>query len=175
MRKQVIRLNSNASSDNHNTWACSLCYPFALEIGRVYGAGSLIYMVPHKLDAYTPEKYENGSYALLQGQGHRSDEIAFIKEKPTIKFYKNSKVPEILPYFIEMNGRDSVDLFKLYLKEKFINTDFTGGDFETFLIIKLARLINAFEKKYGNVEQYYKTFVKQRVKWVIKNRKESKP
>lgn len=171
MRKQVTRLNSNPSSQNHNTWVCTQCYPFALEIGMVYDIGSLIYMKKHPLDTLAPQKYNSCSYALLQGQGHRDDEVAFLDEKPTIHYNTEFKYSNLQPGYIEMPMSDAINLYQVYIKEHFVKPDINPHQFQTFLITKLANLIKTFEKKYGSIETYYEQFVKERETWVIERRK----
>jgi hypothetical protein len=80
--------NQYFESKNYATWVCSMCYPFALEIGHLAGCGSLIYMENHPYEgSIAMENYGTGKYALLHGQGHRDDESIIFDEK-TDKHYK---------------------------------------------------------------------------------------
>lgn len=170
MRKQITRLNANASSGNHNTWVCSLCYPFALEIGRVYHVGSLIYMRNNPKDTLMPKEYtEKGTYALLCGQGHRDDEMAFFEDKPEFDvdgYYK--------PYVINMDIGFSIDLYNCYIEQGFIKPNMKPYDFRRFFVMQLAKIVNNFEKKYGKIEDYYSAFCGERLKWVEEQRADTK-
>jgi len=174
MRKQITRLNLKPTCENHNTWVCTLCYPFALEIGKVYAFGSLIYMRNHTLDTLAPAKYGTGTYAILQGQGHRDGEMTFLTEKPTNTYNKKFKYHELTPGYLEMHMGDAIHLFNIYVKEKFVKPNIDSYQFSTFFITKLANLVKTFEKKHGPVETYYEKFIDQRVDWLIDYRKKQK-
>jgi hypothetical protein len=120
----------------------------------------------HPLDKLAPRQYGNGTYALLQGQGHRDDELAFLTEKPMVTYNKKYKYFDMVPGYIEMCMSDAVDIFQCYIEKKFIKPDSTPHNFQYFFITKLAKLVSTFEKKHGNIESYYEKFCKEREKWV---------
>lgn len=160
-RKAFTSINSKPHSVNHDTWVCSACYPFALEIGKIWGNGSLIYMAPHPLDKMQ-EGYEGGKYAILQGQGHRDDECVRFSDKPIWKrtgkdWWKN----ELQPLELIMNMESALGVYETAREFKIYNEK-TENRFEWWFIKQLAGLVARFEKKFGPVEKFYESFVKER-------------
>ena len=159
--KAFTSINTKPQSSNHNTWVCTLCYPFALEIGHIWGNGSLIYMAPHPLDKMQ-EGYEGGKYAILQGQGHRDDECVKFSEKPTYKRYgKDWWERELLPNELLMSMDSTLGFYET-AKEFLIYNEKIERNFDWWFIEKLAGLVARFEKKFGPIEKFYESFVKER-------------
>lgn len=169
-KKSVTQQSSDPHSSNHNTWVCSSCYPFALEIGKIYGVGSLIFMIDHPMDTLAPEKYGKGTYAILGGQGHRDDEVAFLSEKPVTVYDKNIKYYDTRPYNIDMSMSASINLYETYIKNGLVNANIDSYKFQELFISRIAGLVNRFEKKYGVVETIYEKFLTERIDWVISKR-----
>ena len=153
----------DSSAKNHNTWVCSLCYPFALELGKIYGCGSLIYQMNLPLDTLAPREYSTGKFALLGGQGHRDDEIIIFDTKPRVEIEKDVsyKSKYFYPEVMKFSLQDSILIYEMavkhggYTKEK-------DGYFEYFFIQKIHDLITRWEKKNGNLDQFYIKFVEER-------------
>lgn len=172
MRKQATYLNRNAVCDNHHkTWVCSLCYPFALEIGKIYGGYSLIYMRNTPLDNNMPPDYGDGMYAILGGQGHRDDEVAFFKDKPTYTYDNEYKLLDISPGRIKIDLGDAIAIYKDFTDIGAIKPNLNPYEFGPILIKKLADMVKKFEQKYGKIEEYYEVFFDQRADWLEDKRR----
>lgn len=163
----------NSKADNHHTWVCSLCYPFALEIGHLYGCGSLIFMKNHPLDTMAPKEYGDGKFALLAGQGHRDEETIIFDERPRVEITPEFKLYNYHPDYgtMKFDLSGAIELYEMAIE---YGNYTKKQNFECFIIESLHKLINRWEKKNGNVEQFYENFVKERELWVIKRRSEQK-
>ena len=161
MKSQYTKILKNSHASNHHTWVCSLCYPFALEIGSIYGCGSLIYMMNHPLDTLAPKEYGTGKFAMLSGQGHRDDEIVIFDEKPTVEYYGEFKLLDYKPIAIKMDIDSTMHMYHQAVEYMAYDKN-KCRSFEFFLIGKIDAMIKRWEKKNGTVETFYKTFVAER-------------
>lgn len=169
MKPFYTKIVNNSHACNHHTWVCSLCYPFALEIGNIWGSGSLIYMMNLPLDTLAPREYSTGKFAILAGQGHRDDEILIFDERPSYSIDNEFKLAEFKPDNIKIDMDSAIHLYEMAKKVGGYNPEKDGG-FQYFLIRKMHELIKRWEKKNGSVERFYKTFVEEREQYVIKKR-----
>jgi hypothetical protein len=173
MKPPYTKIQKDSSPSNHNTWICSLCYPFALEIGSVYGNGSLIYMKNHKLDTLAPREYGEGKYAVLSGQGHRDDEIIIFDSKPIVTYESKYKLYDYFPKGIKLAPDEVVEVYEML--QKCLGYDIKKhGSLSFFFIKQLHNLIVRWEKKNGKVEDYYENFVKEREVYLIEKRENEK-
>jgi hypothetical protein len=168
-----IRFTSirNSNPNNHNTWVCSLCYPFAMELGDIWGCGSLIYMANHPLDTLAPKEYGEGKFALLGGQGHRDGELVIFNEKPRVEYVGEFNIIEYHPNPLNITLNDALHLYEKTTKYGGYNEEKHGYNFELFFIQKIHQLINRWEKKNGNLETFYKKFVKEREIYLLDKNK----
>jgi hypothetical protein len=118
-------------------------------------------MAPHPLDKMQ-EGYEGGKYAILQGQGHRDDECIKFSEKPTWKnhgkdWWKN----ELQPLELLMSIESAIGIYETANEFKLFNKK-TESRFDWWFIKQLANMVSRWEKKFGTVEKFYESFVKER-------------
>ena len=158
MKPRYTRINKNSHSSNHHTFVCSLCYPFALELGSIYGGGYLIYMMNLPGDSLAPKEYSTGKFALLRGQGHSDDETIIFEERPRVD---KGNYNYYYPNQLKMQMSEVLDLAECAKKYGGWNEK-KDGSLEFFVISKLDALISRWEKKYGKVDDFYKTFVEER-------------
>ncbi len=140
-----------------NTFVCTACYPFAMELGFIAGTGSLIYMANHPKDTATTD-YKDGKFAILGGQGHRDDEIIIFEERPGF-----GEDDFLVPETLSLDVNDTVHIYEQAKKFANYNRE-KDGHFAFFLINKLDQLIKRWEKKNGPLKPFYAKFVKEREK-----------
>lgn len=184
---------------SNKNWPCYLCFPTMLEIGFITGIGMLVYD-KHTTNFKFPDgsvhdfihsvDYEDGRYAILGGQGHGGDETIWFDEKPHI-YYPISSDKSFKWYYppIDIPLPDVADLIcnikeysKLYPKKHIFEKLFTRSkkhhtfdeSLHGFVIDKVIRLIKNWERKFGNLEDYYnKTFYPRRLKEFYEYRKQA--
>lgn len=168
------RVIKNCSHNNHNTWVCSLCYPFALELGYIREiSGSLIYMKNHRMDTMAPREYDKGKFAILSGQGHRDDELLFFPSDPKISPECNYgyeptdiKISMVHAEFITK----ALNKYRKLSKYKKLK----NSSIQELLVTEVASLIKRWTKKYGPLKQFYEKFVQKREIYLKKRIKKSK-
>jgi hypothetical protein len=147
-----------------------MCYPFALELGKVWGCGSLIYMMNLPLDTLAPRDYGTGKFAILHGQGHRDDEIIIFDEKPSVERVGEFSLIDYHPCPLKLDMNNAIELYEMARKYGGYSEEKHGANFELFFIQKIHQLINRWEKKNGKLDAFYVKFVKEREIWVKERR-----
>ena len=156
-------------------WTCQLCYPTVLELGQINGIGWLIY----DRDGETGKD----RYAIIHGQGHRDDQTVFFDEKPRIEReeYGNYPVPynfTTTSFFAAINMFESMKEMvgeKYFKDERGAKWGISAGKVSEWVIIQCANIITRWEKKFGNVEKFYKKFhVRQTKAWEVRRKKMDK-
>lgn len=135
-------------------WTCQLCYPTVLELGQINGIGWLIYDRDRKTG--------KDRYAIIYGQGHNDDQVVFFDEKPRI--IKGDFCNYPAPYDFSITSFSAaIDMFETIKKlvgvKKFSDKDgIQSNSISIWVITQCASIISRWEKKFGNVEKFYKKF-----------------
>jgi hypothetical protein len=142
-------------------WVCNLCYPTMIELGHIWGIGWLVY---NRSDETGEE-----NYAILKGQGHRDDETIVFEEKP--HRMEGDFSDTIIPYDFQMKFYDAINAFEAIKSlvgiKKFQDKNGPGilaGEVSHWITLQCVNIIAKWEKKFGNVEKFYKKFHVKRLK-----------
>lgn len=154
-------------------FACMDCYPRMLEIGFIYGMGSLVYNVHREGDIWGYDKkrqpiYKDGAYAILGSPGHGDYEILKFINKPIKKGIEFYPSVNFIPY------RDTTDYIMILAsksKNKSVqsaiqNKQFSGYVATNFFLDIIAKLLKRWENKFGKVENFYNNEFMSKVEYV---------